>query len=80
VLIQIENLQVLERPDVAWTDSCAVENHPMINSLWTERRSIVRVTVPLAGRRRRAIHAAARALETGSALLRRLLTSRKSEA
>ena len=79
VLLQIENLQVLERPDVAWMDSCAVENHPMINSLWTERRSVVRVTVPLAGRRRRAVYAGARALETGSALLRRLLTARKTE-
>ncbi|HEX5182568.1 MAG TPA: GNAT family N-acetyltransferase [Allosphingosinicella sp.] len=80
VLIQIENLQVLERPDIAWMDSCAVENHPMINSLWTERRSIVRVTVPLAGRGRRLVHAAARALETGSAALRRLLSSWKAEA
>jgi len=80
VLLQVENLQVLERPDIAWTDSCAVENHPMINSLWTERRSIVRVTVPLAGRGRRLLYAGARALETGSALLRRLLSPSKSEA
>jgi CelD/BcsL family acetyltransferase involved in cellulose biosynthesis len=80
VLLQIENLQVLERPELAWMDSCAVENHPMINSLWTERRSIVRVTVPLAGRRRRALYAGARVLETGSALLRRLLMPRKIEA
>jgi CelD/BcsL family acetyltransferase involved in cellulose biosynthesis len=76
VLLQIENLQVLERPDVAWMDSCAVENHPMINSLWTERRSIVRVTVPLAGRGRCLVYAGARALETGSALLSRLLSPR----
>ena len=80
VLIQIENLEVLKRSDIAWMDSCAVEDHPMINSLWTERRSIVRVTVPLAGYRRRALYAGARALETGSALLRRLLTPGKSEA
>jgi CelD/BcsL family acetyltransferase involved in cellulose biosynthesis len=77
VLIQIENLQVLERPDIAWMDSCAVENHPMINSLWTERRAIVRVTIPLAGRR--FVYAGARFLETGSALLRRLFTARDSE-
>lgn len=80
VLIQIENLQVLERPDVAWMDSCAAENHPMINSLWAERRSMVRVTVPLAGRGRGALYAGARALEAGSALLRRLLTIRKTPA
>ncbi|HEY1604726.1 MAG TPA: GNAT family N-acetyltransferase [Allosphingosinicella sp.] len=76
VLIQIENLAMLERAEIAWMDSCAVENHPMIDSLWTERRSIVRVTVPLAGRRRRFIHAGARALEMGSAALRRLLAPR----
>jgi CelD/BcsL family acetyltransferase involved in cellulose biosynthesis len=76
VLIQVENLRILERPDIAWTDSCAVENHPMINSLWTERRSIVRVTVPLAGGRRRMVHAAARALENASAKLRRLISLR----
>jgi hypothetical protein len=80
VLIQIDNLAVLERPDVAWMDSCAVEDHPMINSLWTERCSIVRVTIPLAGRRRLALYAGARALETGSAALRRLLSSTKAEA
>ena len=75
VLIQIENLQLLERADIAWTDSCAIENHPMINSLWTERRSIVRVTIPRAGRGRRLVHAAARTLETASAAVRRRLAS-----
>jgi CelD/BcsL family acetyltransferase involved in cellulose biosynthesis len=77
VLIQREYLRVLDRPDIAWTDSCAAENHPMINSLWTERRTIVRATVPLSGRRRRIIHAAARALERGSAAFRRLSASGK---
>ena len=78
VLIQLEYLKVLDRDDIGWSDSCAVENHPMINSLWMERRPIVRVTVPLAGARRWAIYAACRSLETGSALLRRLI-SRKEE-
>ena len=44
VLVQIENLQLLGRGDIAWMDSCAAENHPMIDSLWGGRRSIVRVT------------------------------------
>jgi CelD/BcsL family acetyltransferase involved in cellulose biosynthesis len=78
VLIQLEYLKILDRDDIGWTDSCAVENHPMINSLWMERRPIVRVTIPLAGARRRATHAACRTLETGSALLRHLI-SRKEE-
>jgi CelD/BcsL family acetyltransferase involved in cellulose biosynthesis len=72
VLLQIENLRLLARDEIDWTDSCAVENHSMINSLWTERRSIVRISVPLAGARRRAIFAAAHLMENGSALARRL--------
>jgi CelD/BcsL family acetyltransferase involved in cellulose biosynthesis len=70
VLIQIENLEILRRPDIAWMDSCAAEDHPMIDSLWTERRSIVRLTVPLKGVRRRLVYAFCRALEVGSAALR----------
>jgi CelD/BcsL family acetyltransferase involved in cellulose biosynthesis len=73
VLIQLENLKVLESPTIDWMDSCAVEDHPMINSLWGERRNIVRVSVPLQGKRRRATFAACRALETASALVRRAL-------
>jgi CelD/BcsL family acetyltransferase involved in cellulose biosynthesis len=71
VLIKIENLRLLERPDIAWTDSCAVEDHPMINSLWAERREIVRVTVPLAGARRKTVFNAARGLEKLAARVRR---------
>jgi CelD/BcsL family acetyltransferase involved in cellulose biosynthesis len=77
VMIQLENLNILADPTIAWMDSCAVENHPMIDSLWTERREVVRVTVPLAGARRTAIHVAARAAETGWGALRRLLGTRR---
>lgn len=63
VLIQLDNLAVLDRDEIGWMDSCAAENHPMINSLWAERREIVRVSVPLDGLRRRATFAACRALE-----------------
>jgi hypothetical protein len=52
-------------------DSCAVEDHPMINGLWAERRAIVRVTVPLAGFGRRAEFRLCRLLERASAALRR---------
>jgi CelD/BcsL family acetyltransferase involved in cellulose biosynthesis len=71
VLLQIENLDILERPDIAWMDSCAIEDHPMIDGLWTERRSIVRVTVPLKGARRAAAYALVRALERVAALRKR---------
>ena len=71
VLIQLENLKILDDPRIAWMDSCAAEDHPMIDSLWTERRAIVRVSVPLKGLRRRAIYALCTTLERASAALRR---------
>jgi CelD/BcsL family acetyltransferase involved in cellulose biosynthesis len=72
VLIQLENLDILNRKDVSWMDSCASEDHPMINSLWAERRDIVRVTVPLKGWQRRSAFSIARSLENTSALIRRI--------
>jgi len=71
VLLQIDNLDILDRPDIAWMDSCAAQDHPMIDSLWTERRAIIRVTVPLEGWRRRLVWRFCRALEIASARLRR---------
>jgi CelD/BcsL family acetyltransferase involved in cellulose biosynthesis len=73
VLIQRENLEILSRPGITWMDSCAAADHPMIDSLWTERRSIVRVSVPLKGARRAAAFAFCRALERGSAMFRKLI-------
>lgn len=70
VLIQLENLSILDRRDVAWMDSCAVENHPMIGSLWKERRSIIRVTLPLAGHWRAAQFSLARMAELGFSALK----------
>ena len=67
VLIQLENLQILARGDIDWMDSCAAEHHPMIDSLWGERRSVVRVTVRLAGLRRGLTYYGCRALELASA-------------
>ena len=80
VLLQIENLKILERSDIDWMDSCASEQHPMIDSLWRERRSVVRMTVPLAGARRRASFLAARFLEQASAARRRLVSRRATPA
>ncbi len=59
-------------------DSCAAAEHPMIDSLWTGRRSVVRVTVRLKGLRRSLVFAACRVLETGSAALRRLKGGRRA--
>jgi len=71
VLIELENLQILSRPEIDWMDSCAAERHSMIDSLWGERRSIVRISVRLSGIRRGLTYGACRALETGSAWRRR---------
>jgi Acetyltransferase (GNAT) domain len=71
VLIELENLKrVLGDPAIDWMDSCAVADHPMINSLWGERRSIVQITVPLSGVRRRFTHALCRSAERASAAYR----------
>ena len=74
VLIQIENLAILERADIAWMDSCAAADHPMIDGLWTGRRDVIRVTVRLSGIRRTIIFAACRAVEGGWAAFRRLVS------
>jgi CelD/BcsL family acetyltransferase involved in cellulose biosynthesis len=75
VMIELENLRrVLTDPALDWMDSCAVGDHPMINSLWRERRKIVQVSVPLTGMRRRAIYTLCRAAETLSARARALRT------
>lgn len=71
VLIQLANLDILNRPDIAWMDSCAAQDHPMIDSLWGQRRAIVRVTLPLASSRSRLAFHAARALERAAAARRR---------
>ncbi len=74
VMIELRNLErTLLNASLDWMDSCAVENHPMIDSLWAERREIVQVSIPLSGLRRRAVYASCRAAETGSAVARKLL-------
>ena len=47
VLLQQANLDLLEVPKIAWVDSCAAPGHPMIDSVWRERRSLVWMNVPL---------------------------------
>jgi CelD/BcsL family acetyltransferase involved in cellulose biosynthesis len=71
VLIQLANLDILTRTDIAWMDSCAAQDHPMIDSLWGQRRAIIRVTLPLAGWRSRAAFHAVRTLERLAAARKR---------
>lgn len=72
VLLELDNLDLLARGDIEWMDSCAAENHSMIDSLWGERRTIVRISLPLAGARRRLSFAGWRAIESGWASAKRL--------
>ncbi len=55
VLIQRENLALLEREGIAWCDSCAAADHPMIDHIWRERRLIGRISIAIGGGLRRAI-------------------------
>lgn len=51
VLIEIANLHAVQGdPEIAWMDSCAAPDHPMIDSLWAERRTIVQYRIALRGR------------------------------
>ena len=55
VLLQLENLAVLDNPAIAWSDSCAASDHPMIDHLWRERRGVVRLSLAIGGRLRRSL-------------------------
>ena len=57
VLLQQENLQVLRRTNIAWTDSCAAAGHPMIDHIWRERRAVGRISIAIGGPLRRALFA-----------------------
>jgi CelD/BcsL family acetyltransferase involved in cellulose biosynthesis len=76
VLIEIDNLRaVQESARVAWMDSCAAPDHPMIDSLWAERRSIVHYRIALrgtglSGLRRRAAFRLAGTVESLAATIR----------
>lgn len=65
VLLQRANLAMLEDPAIAWTDSCAAADHPMIDHIWRERRSIGRFSVGIGGNIRRTLFKGLLRLELG---------------
>jgi hypothetical protein len=65
VLLQCENLLMLDRDDVAWTDSCAAQDHPMIDHIWRERRAVGRISIAIGGKLRRAAFARLLKFELG---------------
>lgn len=64
MLLQLENLTLLERPDVQWADSCAVEGHPMIERLWRDKRRMLSRNIAIGGPLRRAAFRLLKAYET----------------
>jgi CelD/BcsL family acetyltransferase involved in cellulose biosynthesis len=63
LLLQLENLAMLEHPQVDWTDSCAAPGHSMIERIWREKRTIVSRNIAIGGAARRAAFKALMALE-----------------
>lgn len=45
MLLQVENLALLDDPDLAWCDSCAAADHPMIERIWRDKREMAWITV-----------------------------------
>jgi CelD/BcsL family acetyltransferase involved in cellulose biosynthesis len=66
VLLQRENLELLARPGIEWTDSCAMMDHPMIDHFWRERRTVARHNIAIGGKARRLLFRVVAASETGS--------------
>ena len=64
MLLQLENLALLERPDVEWADSCAAQGHPMIERLWRGQRRMVSSNIAIGGTPRRAMFRLLKAYET----------------
>ncbi|GAA0282581.1 GNAT family N-acetyltransferase [Alteraurantiacibacter aestuarii] len=53
VLLEREYLATLDRKDIAWCDSCAAPDHPVMSDLWAARRPIGRISIGIGGRLRR---------------------------
>jgi hypothetical protein len=71
VLIELEAIPLmLGDPEIAWADSCAKPDHPMINSLWGERQAIAHVTVSLKGPVRHLTYLGCRSVDALGALIR----------
>lgn len=75
VLIEIANLHAVQSdPAIVWMDSCAAAGHPMIDSLWAERRTIVQYRIALRGKGlTRARRSAAFALADGVDAISRMM-------
>lgn len=66
MLLQLENLALLEHPEVQWADSCAAEGHPMIERLWRGKRRMESRNIAIGGPVRRCAFRLLMAYETRS--------------
>ncbi len=80
VLLQIHNLALLEHAGIAWCDSCAAQDHPMIDSIWSGRRAIGRYSVAIGGPVRRAAFGALLFAEKAKGRLRQINAGKSKEA
>ncbi|RDV07809.1 GNAT family N-acetyltransferase [Sphingorhabdus pulchriflava] len=80
VLLQIHNLALLEREGIEWCDSCAAQDHPMIDSIWSGRRAIGRYSVAIGGPMRRAAFAAFLFAEKAKGRLRQINAGKSKQA
>lgn len=53
--LQLANLDLLDDPAMDWCDSCAAQDHSMIDHLWRERREIAWFSIPVGHGPRRMI-------------------------
>ena len=65
MLLQLENLELLARPEIRWADSCAAADHSMIERIWREKRRMVHVNVGIGGKLRRSLFRGMLRAETG---------------
>lgn len=66
VLLEREYLNSLENPEIAWCDSCAAPDHPVMDRLWRDRRAIGKVSIAIGGALRRRIFGGLLRLETSN--------------
>ncbi|MBH9536250.1 GNAT family N-acetyltransferase [Novosphingopyxis sp. YJ-S2-01] len=78
VQLQLMNLQNLGDPTLAWIDSCAAQDHPMIDHIWRERRPIGGVSIALCWRGRRLYFSAVRTAETWQQRLKQMRSKKGS--
>ncbi len=65
MLLQVENLALAEDDAIDWIDSCAVQDHKMIDHLWRERRRIASHSIAIGGAIRRQLFCQLSRHETG---------------